>query len=104
MSEKQNKKKELNLFDMAKNLNEKDKALQDSGVSITEDNVKLIISNQLVEAKSHPGGGVVSMGVTAKTLMNIITPTLSGKSSKICVLLVIDKKACDDYKQENGFT
>lgn len=103
MAEKNNKKKELNLFQMMKDLNEQDKCLQDSGVEINEGNAQLIMSNVMIEARSHPGGGSVTMGITGRTLIDIMTPGPSGKSSKICILCIIDAAASEQYKKEHGF-
>jgi len=103
MPAKSKKQKELNLFQMMKELNDQDKKLQESGIAVNEGNAKLVISNAMVTAKTHPGGGVVSMGVTGRTLMDIMTPGPTGKSSKICILCVIDKAAYDEYKKDNGF-
>jgi len=103
MSERNNKK-QLNLFELMKDLNEQDKNLQDSGVPITEDNAKLMMSNQLVGARSHPGGGVIEMGITDKTLKKLMTPSPTGKNGgKICILCIIDQKAYEEYKKVHGF-
>lgn len=88
---------------MMKDLNEQDKKLQASGTPISEANAKLLISNQVIDARSHPGGGMVSMGITGRTLMDLMTPGPTGKSTKICILCVIDKAAYDEYKEKNGF-
>lgn len=102
MSEKNNKK-ELNFFELLKDLNDQDKALENSGVAITEETAKLTLSNVVISARSHPGGGIVSMGVTGRTLLDILSPSPTGASSKICILCIIDKGAYDTYKKENGF-
>jgi hypothetical protein len=97
------RKKVLNLFQMMKDLNEQDKKLQASGTPINEANAKLLISNQVIDARSHSGGGMVSMGITGRTLMDLMTPGPTGKSTKICILCIIDKAAYDEYKEKNGF-
>lgn len=88
---------------MMKDLNEQDKKLQDSGVDVNEGNAQLIMSNVMIAANSHPGGGAVTMGITGRTLIDIMTPGPTGKSSKICILCIIDQAAAEQYKKENGF-
>lgn len=57
----------------------------------------VLVSNNLVETKQHPSGGLVTMGVPAEALQAINTAAPDGKSEIICLLVMVDREAYEQY-------